>query len=310
MTARPETSAPKKPLTVLCIEDDPDDQLLIRETLAEARDLNAQPVAVGTLDAGLDRLAAGGADIVLLDLSLPDSQGLDTFVRLHAQSPSVPVVILTGLQNEAFSLEAVRLGAQDYLAKSSLNARMLARVIRYAIERNRTQAELRSLSLVDDLTGLYNRRGFMAFAEQYLKLAQRKNKGFLLVYADLDNLKQINDRYGHHEGDLALIRTAKTLRETFRKSDIIGRVGGDEFPVMAMECQRSMADSIAKNLQDNLRRHNAQANSRYALSVSVGFAYYDPEDHATVEELLQQADEALLSEKRRKNAEQEGAPSE
>jgi diguanylate cyclase (GGDEF)-like protein len=229
---------------------------------------------------------------------------------VHSQAPTVPIVILTGYDNESFALEAVSQGAQDYLVKGHINPRMLVRVIRYAIERNRTQSELRNLSLVDELTGLYNRRGFLTFAEQYLKLAQRKNKGLLLVFADLDNLKQINDTFGHHEGDLALIRTAKTLRETFRKSDLIGRIGGDEFPIMAMEAEPDTADTLQRHLEENLKKYNNVSQSRYKLSVSVGVTYFDPEDtHLSVEDLMARADESLYEQKRSKKQDGPGLAS-
>jgi two-component system, cell cycle response regulator len=289
-------------IRALLIEDDPDDVFLIRETLSTTPTPKVELETASTLEAGIERLAAGDVDVVLLDLSLPDSHGLDSFVRVHAQAPSVPVIILTGYDDESFALEAVSQGAQDYLVKGNVNSKMLGRVIRYAIERNRTQAELRNLSLVDELTGLYNRRGFMTFAEQYLKLAQRKNKGLLLVFTDLDNLKQINDTYGHHEGDLALIRTAKTLRETFRKSDLIGRIGGDEFPIMAMEADRTTADTIKQHLQRNLEKYNAQTQSRYKLSLSVGVAYLDPDDlDSSIDDLMERADQALYEQKRQKS---------
>jgi two-component system cell cycle response regulator len=297
-----------KKINTLLIEDDPDDQLLLSETLKESG-LQFELQVAATLDAGVEKLSAGNVDVVLLDLSLPDSGGIETFMRIHAQAPLTPVVILTGMDDETIALEAVSQGAQDYLVKGTVNGKTLARVMRYAIERNKGQAELRNLSLVDDLTGLYNRRGFLTFAEQYLKLAQRKNKGLLLMFADLDNLKQINDTYGHHEGDLALIRTAKTLRETFRKSDIIGRIGGDEFPIMAMEADRHTADTLTSHLRDNLKKHNTQANSRYKLSISVGVAYFDPEnDDASVEELMEKADSALYEQKRLKKSESGATP--
>lgn len=291
----------ERTIRVLLVEDDPDDVLMLRDSLASAEGgMRTVLHTADTLAAALDRLSAGGVDVVLLDLNLSDSTGLDTFIRLHAQAPQVPVIILTGTDDETFALEAVGQGAQDYLVKGSFADKALVRVMRYAIERNRTQAELRNLSLVDELTGLYNRRGFLTFAEQYLKLAQRKQKGLLLMFADLDDLKRINDTYGHHEGDLALIRTAKTLRETFRKSDLIGRFGGDEFPIMAMEADARTAGVIEKHLQENLSRHNEQTQSRYKLSLSVGSVYFDPEEASgcTVEELMEKADEALYERKR------------
>jgi two-component system, cell cycle response regulator len=292
----------QKSIHILLIEDDPDDVTILRDTITQAADASFKfdLMTASTVDEGIEKMLKGEYSIVLLDLSLPDSQGLDTFMRVHAQFPTIPIVVLTGNSDETYALEAVRQGAQDYLVKGNVNGKALLRVIRYAIERNRTQAELRNLSLIDELTGLYNRRGFLTFAEQYLKLAQRKNKGLLLMYADLDNLKQINDRYGHHEGDLALIRTAKTLRETFRKSDIIGRIGGDEFPIVAMEAEKSMAEKIVTNLQENLKKYNTQTNSRYKISLSVGVAYFDPDEGASIEDLMEQADTALYEQKRKK----------
>ncbi len=291
-----------KSIRILLIEDDAEDVLIIRETLTAVAEpaFNFSLESAATLETGLEKLQKSPFDVVLLDLSLPDSRGLDGFVRLHTQFPSAAVVVLTGNLDETMALEAVKLGAQDYLVKGNVNGKGLIRVIRYSIERNRTQAELRDLSLIDELTGLYNRRGFLTFAEQYLKLAQRKNKGLLLMFADLDNLKHINDTFGHHEGDLALIRTAKTLRETFRKSDIIGRIGGDEFPIVAMEAEKDMADRIIANLQENLKKYNAQANGRYKISLSVGVSYFNPDTDASVEDLMAEADEALYQEKKKK----------
>jgi len=292
----------EKQTNILLIEDDPEDEMIIRGTLPEKdeRGTRINLVSAPTLEQGLERLSSGLTDLVLLDLFLPDSQGLDSFTRIHSQAEGVPIVLLTGCDDEVLALESVRQGAQDYLVKGNLNVKVLLRAILYAIERNRTQAELRSLSLVDDLTGLYNRRGFLTFAEQYLKLAQRKSKGLVMLYADLDHFKQINDTFGHHEGDLALIRTAKILRETFRKSDIVGRVGGDEFPVIAMDADSKDVEILKEHLHENLKKCNAQSDGRYKLSATVGIACYDPDVHDSVDELMLQADRDLYEQKKLK----------
>jgi diguanylate cyclase (GGDEF)-like protein len=238
---------------------------------------------------------------VLLDLGLPDAQGLDSFMRLHAQVPSVPVIIVTGLNNESIAVEALRQGAQDYLLKG-LDGRMLVRAITYAIERNRAEVELRNLLLIDELTGLYNRRGFVTFGEQYMKLSQRTNEGLILIFADLENFKHVKETFGSHESDLALIRTSKTLRDTFRKSDIIGHIGADYFAIMTMETSRDRIEIITKRLQDKLAAYNAQTTSRYKLMMSFGLAYFDPRaDHAmTIEDLMTKADEALIAQRNSK----------
>ncbi len=286
-------------ITVLLIEDDLDYGRGIRERLARETSPVFETISALTLREGLQHLEKGGVDAVLLDLLLPDSKGLDTFLRLSAAAPEMPVVILTVFGDDALALEAVGKGAQDYLPKGQTDSKMLSRVIRYAIERHRMQAALRSLSLLDDLTGLYNRRGFLRLAEQHLKLAGRTKRGSLLVFADLDGLKEINDTHGHPQGDQALQDTAGLLRSTFRTSDVIARIGGDEFAILAIEAHQDSGEILTKRLQEKLKEANASRRP-YVLSVSFGVAYLDPERTSSLEQLMTQADQALYERKRGK----------
>ena len=130
------------PIRILLVEDNPGDARLLRETLAEANASPFEVTHVGTLSAGLERLKGGGIDVVLLDLSLPDGQGLDTFVRAHAQAPGVPFVVLTGLADETVAAGALLEGAQDYLVKGQVDCNLLVRSMRYAIERKRAEEAL------------------------------------------------------------------------------------------------------------------------------------------------------------------------
>jgi signal transduction histidine kinase len=129
--------------TVLLIEDNPADARLIREMLAEARGARFRLECADRLTAGLERLARGGVEVVLLDLSLPESQGLDSFLRVQAHSPAMPVVVLTGSDDEELGDRAVQSGAQDYLIKGQVDGPLLGRALRYAIERGRIEEELR-----------------------------------------------------------------------------------------------------------------------------------------------------------------------
>ncbi len=174
----------------------------------------------------------------------------------------------------------------------------VANILGTAIERHRMQAALRSLSLTDELTGLCNRRGFMALAEQHLKLARRMNRRVEVVFADLDGLKQINDTFGHQAGDEALAKTAGILKETFRHSDIIGRIGGDEFVVLAMEDSSSSTRRIITRLKKNLKNYSAQSIAPYKLSFSVGVAHFDASEGTSIEEMIAQADKALYKHRR------------
>src|SRR6266851_9767398 len=137
-----------------------------------------------------------------------------------------------------------------------------------AVKQALLDRELRYLALTDDLTCLYNRRGFFAAAAQQLKLAARNSQSLLLLYCDVDNLKKINDSYGHREGDLALIHAADALEQTFRDSDIMARLGGDEFVVLATEASVQTSEILLRRLEKALKKSNA-GESRYQLSLSV-----------------------------------------
>ncbi|HEX3034075.1 MAG TPA: diguanylate cyclase response regulator [Thermodesulfobacteriota bacterium] len=285
-------------IRVLLIEDDLFDARMLKRTLARATLVEFKQTHVDRLSEALKLLERECFEVILLDLSLPDSFGLDTFTDLRSQSPDIPIVVLTGLDDETLAFEAVQKGAQDYLVKGQVDSNLLVRSIRYAIERHRTQVELRGLSLIDDLTGLHNRRGFLMLAQQQIKIANRTKKGFLIFFADVDNMKWVNDILGHNEGDMALVETASLLRETFRESDIISRLGGDEFVVLALDVSGHNVEAVTTSLQNNLNTRNAKNGRRYMLSISLGTAYYNPKRPTSVEELLTQADTQMYEQKR------------
>jgi len=290
------------PIRVLLIEDNPGDARLIREALSDSGATAIQMDTVKSLAEGFATLDRGNRDVVLLDLSLPDSQGLETIARTRAHSPETPIVVLTGLNDEDTAVQAVREGAQDYLVKGQTDGNLLMRSIRYAIERHRMQAALRILSLVDELTGLYNRRGFMTLAEHQMKLAQRKKTGFYLIFADLDGMKAINDTHGHPAGDMALTDTANLLTETFRGSDIIARMGGDEFAIITIDSNNNSAEAIEQRLQRRITTFNNTGKRPFCLSLSVGVVHYDPKAPEQIPELLDAADKLMYAQKREKKS--------
>ncbi len=162
--------------------------------------------------------------------------------------------------------------------------------------------ELRALSLVDELTGLYNRRGFLTIATQQLKLCDRTMRPALVVFVDLDGMKRINDELGHDIGDEALIETASILRQCFRYSDIVARLGGDEFVALAIDASQDMTGTIQKRLTDKLAELNAKPGRRFELQFSVGMAPYDPKRAEMVEEVLARADGLMYEQKRARKA--------
>jgi diguanylate cyclase (GGDEF)-like protein/PAS domain S-box-containing protein len=171
-------------------------------------------------------------------------------------------------------------------------------------ERKRAEAALQSLSLVDELTGLYNRRGFLAVTEQHLAAIHRTNKIPVMLYADLDGLKEINDSLGHHEGDRALVKAAEVFKETFRDSDIIARIGGDEFVVLAAIAADESPGSLTARLQENFNGSNSQRKCSYNLSASVGLACLRDDAGQSIEDLMALADQAMYEDKRQKPSRQ------
>ena len=164
-------------------------------------------------------------------------------------------------------------------------------------ERKRMEEEIRTLSMNDELTGLYNRRGFTLLAEHEVKLAHRLKRTMMLFFGDVDDLKSINDTHGHAQGDLALMEVSNILKETFREADIVARFGGDEFVVLAVDASLESAETMTNRIQDTLERRNQQGDRPYQLTLSMGFARCDPELACTVSELIAQADNLMYAQK-------------
>ena len=174
---------------------------------------------------------------------------------------------------------------------------LLRRAVRCAAQQYVLQAALGSLALTDELTGLYNRRGFMVLAERQLKVSRRSGRGLLLFFMDLDGLKKINDTFGHSEGDRALKHSAEALEKTFRDSDVIARLGGDEFAVLAIEASNFSENIIRARICKYLKSICAQG-PLHLLSLSVGAVRLSPGDTSSLEELMVQADQAMYEAKR------------
>jgi len=174
--------------------------------------------------------------------------------------------------------------------------------------RVRLREQLRSDSLMDELTGLHNRRGFVSMGEHAISLVEREKRELILVFVDLDGMKDINDKFGHKNGDGAVEDVALLLRQTFRKSDILARIGGDEFAVIAHAKHHTDKEQILRRLLENLRALNEQARRPYELSLSVGFAHYDALQRCTLDDLLERADAAMYEDKRLKKNGRQARP--
>lgn len=173
-------------------------------------------------------------------------------------------------------------------------------IVQNIAERKKMEDEIRMLATIDALTGLYNRRGFLPLAEQQLKISERTKKRVILIFLDLDDMKRINDTWGHLEGDRALAEAAMVLNRAFRGSDIIARIGGDEFAVLAQEMTKEYQHSLLNRLRHHLDAFNLKKERPYDLSMSYGLVEYDPENPCSIEDLMLQADVKMYDQKRKK----------
>ena len=181
-----------------------------------------------------------------------------------------------------------------------LGAGLVATVTAAYDQKRLLVARLRELALEDELTGLHNRRGFRVLAEKQLQIARRTGRPDLLLFIDLDGMKRINDERGHEAGDAALRRTAAVLHAAFRTSDIIARFGGDEFVVLCPNTGPETADALLEELEQRIGDANSAAATPWRLSLSAGYAAFDPRNPVTLDEFIREADAAMYAAKQRK----------
>jgi diguanylate cyclase (GGDEF)-like protein len=167
-------------------------------------------------------------------------------------------------------------------------------------ESKKREEEIQFLAVTDILTGLYNRRGFMSLADQQMKTAKRTGKKMSLLFIDIDGMKHINDTWGHEEGDRALVSAATILKQTFRESDILTRIGGDEFAVLAFDAAEN-PEIVLGRLADQTDLHNAVPDRLYKLSMSIGTTVYDPEVPCSLDDLISRADTRMYEQKKMKS---------
>jgi len=277
---------------VLLIEDNPGDARLIQEMLAEDPETSFQLNCVDRLSRGLEFLAAGKTGLVLLDLSLPDSHGLDTFAKVYAHSPTVPIIVLTGNDDQTVALSAVKTGAQDYLVKGKLDRELLVRAMQYSIERKRYQEQLEHQANYDALTGLPNRNLLLDRLKQAV-FAQRYVRSIAVVFIDLDHFKFVNDSLGHSAGDKLLQHMADRLRAAVRDGDTVARLGGDEFVLILNDQPNDevIFRAMQRIIGDVCEPVSIDGKELY-VTCSAGISLH-PQDGTDIETLLKNADAAM-----------------
>ena len=296
--------------SILLVEDSPQDASLytamLRSTaLSELFDV----VVVGRLSDCVSALADSNPACILLDLGLPDAEGVEGIGRIRIIAPDIPVVVLTGSNDETLGVQALQSGAQDYLVKGGVDSRMLARSIRYAIERMRAEQRIHFLAFHDPLTELANRALFADRLQVALTHSRGRaapsgsSRGAVVAVAkwattpavlviDLDHFKVVNDSLGHSGGDLLLQAVAQRLLAVVRPSDTVARLGGDEFAILCEGASTEEAASVAQRVIDVLSAPVLLDGVETFVGASVGLAVAPP-DSSDGEGLLRDADIAM-----------------
>lgn len=286
--------------TVLLVEENLWDAGLVEEALAEieetqhlrAASRGFQMVHVQSMEDALDVLTQIPVDLVLLDLNLPDSKALHSFFRIRTHSPSVPLVVLCGREDEPLAVSAVREGAQDYLIKDEVDCVPLARCLHYAIERYQTKARKPS-SPEDELTGVYTHESFALLAGQSLRLAARLNLSVLVASAELDAATGSSDSFARQEQDMALLRAADVLRANFDSSAVIARLSTLRFAVVALFPDKGSAEVMSEYLSASVDDHNFNSARQSKSSIRLGVRIFDagsqPFEEPDIEPLLTMA---------------------
>lgn len=303
-----------------------EDEAVSRALLATVLRNSGHEVVVATN--GIDALALlekeDAPQLAIIDWVMPGLNGTEVCRKLGARKDSdrIYTILLTAKSKKSDIVEGLNSGADDYLVKpfdfDELKARIKAgvRIVelqknlaerveeleRVILERDRAEEALRQLALSDELTDLYNRRGFFTFAEHFLSLATRTKHKSVLFYIDMDGLKQINDTYGHAEGSEAIKGVADILRQTFRKTDVIARVGGDEFVILASCAGVNEKGVIQKRLMESFQSYNSKSKNLYQLSISYGIVDIKPTEIFSIEDLIVEADRLMYEEKRKKKS--------
>ena len=284
-------------IRVLLIEDNDVDAQLTQDLLSEWSTEEFQVARATTLAEGLSLLSRERFDAMLLDLSLPDAFGLPTVREVHAASPTIPVVVLSGVSDQSLALQAVRQGAQDYLVKGQCHPELLARAIRFAIERKRFEEHLTYLAQYDHLTGLVNRILFRDRLVQATARSKRMQQMIGLMLLDLDRFKLVNDTFGHDMGDELLKAVSERLKTCVREVDTVARMGGDEFTIIleGVSSEQNVL-VVAKRITESIATPFELKGHCISIGISIGITIYPQDDHP-VDELLKHADTAMYQAK-------------
>ncbi|HAX74516.1 MAG TPA: diguanylate cyclase response regulator [Cyanobacteria bacterium UBA11372] len=303
---------------ILIVDDNPDNLRLLAKIL-ESQSYSVRKSLNGRM--AIQAIHRHPPDLILLDINMPEMNGYEVCQQLKAceTTAEIPIIFISAIDRMEDKVHAFELGGVDYITKPFQEQEILMRVKNQLLiqqqhqqlseqhqcleqeiqKRLRAEAEVKQLSLTDELTGIYNRSGFFLLAEQQLKMARRTQTTCYLLFVDLDGLKKINDTLGHEMGDRAIVYTAEILKQTFPDSDIVARIGGDEFAIF-IPASIDNTDNFETRLQANIDCFNVKHDNSYQLSMSLGVKQCHWHENFSLEQLVTQADNLMYERKRSK----------
>ncbi|UCH45515.1 MAG: GGDEF domain-containing response regulator [Nitrospiraceae bacterium] len=293
-----KTQRESKPIDILLVEDNPGYVQWFKKNLSKAKVGRYDLRFTRKLNETIKYLEEKECDIVMLDTSLPDSQGFNTFnsVRMHA--PKIPIIVMAGNNDEELAVRALQNGAQDCLIKGQIDGSVLRRSIMYAIERHHATQRQHRLAYFDALTNLPNRQLFYDRLNQAMSLADRYNEKVGLLFIDLDGFKHVNDTLGHDMGDRLLQAVAVRLQHCLRKSDTVARMGGDEFTCILPHLEKaSDVNVVAGKIERALTAPFLLEGHEIHISGSIGASLF-PDNTVDSQELVKKADTAMYHAKK------------
>jgi len=285
-----------KDVSILLIEDNKKDIKLINEYLDQSKKINATVKIVDRIKKAKTILFYEKFDIILVDIKVEGITPDELFDTLGNEKLSIPYIVITDERDEDIGIIAVKKGAQDYLVRSELSERILRRTILYSLERHEILESLYKTTIKDELTGLYNRRGLYTLGNQQIELAKRHDDDIFVFFLDLDGMKDINDKFGHEAGDDALVRSTAIIHKSFRNTDILSRVGGDEFIILAVKAQYEFVPVMIERIKEYVNKENTSIDN-YQLSLSIGVSKINLDDESPLDEAIKKADKEMYKSK-------------
>lgn len=283
--------------SLLLIEDDINDAVLFREKLIEAAPKEDYHIIhVRSIEEARKFLNVVKFHNIILDLSLLDSKGIETVRAIKSETPDTPIVVLTGVDSDELASSAIQEGAQDYLVKGKGDGHLIKKAIKYLQERQKLENEIFRMACFDEVTGLINGRYFMDRLNRAVMRANRYKSKLSLIYIDIANFRNINERFGHASGNTILKEIASNLKQNMRETDTVARIRSDEFCFIHEQLTDNYkveCDTIINRIKTNLEEETFYLNNiPIKITFNAGVAFY-PEVAETAEALLDKADRAM-----------------